>query len=144
MNEARCALEADGLALRLPAHERNSIVSVLADDDPTDHVPLLDVAFADDGTVMLVMPAAMLGDALRRALVVISDVFATRGHLLNVGPTKTAAMPSLRGPGSKRAKRDIWHARGGFIQGNRISWGRFGHPLFETSYIWDRSSIQVV
>ena len=60
MKDARRALEAGGMALRLPAHERDSIVSVLADDCLPDTVPLLDAAFAHDGIIMLVMHVGAL------------------------------------------------------------------------------------
>ena len=117
MNEVRRRLISEGFALHLPTSDSRNILTVLAPEDPDGTSPLLDIAFADDGTIMIMMPACTIYAAMCRALVVISDVFSARGHLLNIGPGKTAALLAIRGPGTKQAKRSIWHEHAGKLQG---------------------------
>mgnify|MGYP007048886522 CR=1 FL=1 len=78
---------------------------------------------------MIIMPAEWLYDAMCRALVLVSDVFASRGYLLNIGPAKTAALMCLRGKGAKIAKRDIWHSHGGMWGGNSALLGHVTAPV---------------
>jgi len=129
MNEVRQVLDAEGLALHLPVDEHNRVQSIFSDDAPMQTAPLSDVEFADDGTIMIIMPAEGLYDAMCRALVLVSDVFASRGHLLNIGPAKTAALMCLRGKGAKSAKRDIWHGHGGMLGGNSALLGHVTAPV---------------
>eukprot|EP00959_Pyramimonas_sp_CCMP1952_P341170 7147032-Pyramimonas_sp.AAC.1 len=63
------------------------------------------------------MPASQLYDGLSRVLVCVSEAFATRGHKLNLGPSKTAALISWRGPGLKKARHAARHECGGCIVG---------------------------
>ena len=129
MNEVRQVLDAEGLALHLPVDEHNSVHNICSEDAPMQTSPLSDVEFADGGTIMIIMPAEGLYDAMCRALVLVSDVFASRGHLLNIGPAKTAALMCLRGKVAKIAKRDIWHSHGGMLGGNSALLGHVTAPV---------------
>eukprot|EP00959_Pyramimonas_sp_CCMP1952_P451961 9462772-Pyramimonas_sp.AAC.1 len=57
---ARAQLNAEGLALHLPTDERNGVQSIVTDADTATTVPLLDVTFADDGTIIVIAPASDL------------------------------------------------------------------------------------
>eukprot|EP00959_Pyramimonas_sp_CCMP1952_P322795 6754724-Pyramimonas_sp.AAC.1 len=50
------------------------------------------------------------------ALGVVTDAFAKRGHKLNVGTAKTAAMIMRKGHGMERARHAAWREHGGRIQ----------------------------
>eukprot|EP00959_Pyramimonas_sp_CCMP1952_P101671 2127051-Pyramimonas_sp.AAC.1 len=70
MHALRAQLDAEGLALHLPTDERNSVQSIVTDADAATAVPLLDVTFADDGAIIVVVPASDLCPAMCRALTV--------------------------------------------------------------------------
>eukprot|EP00959_Pyramimonas_sp_CCMP1952_P364199 7626532-Pyramimonas_sp.AAC.1 len=69
MHAVRAQLDAEGLALRLPTDERNSVQSIVTDAHTAATVPLLDVTFAD-GTIIVIVPASDLCPAMCRALTV--------------------------------------------------------------------------
>eukprot|EP00959_Pyramimonas_sp_CCMP1952_P406433 8518512-Pyramimonas_sp.AAC.1 len=73
----RAYLDAEGLALHLPADERNSVQSIATDPDTATTVPLLDATFAD-GTIIATVTASDLYPAMCRALTAVADVFASR------------------------------------------------------------------
>eukprot|EP00959_Pyramimonas_sp_CCMP1952_P263345 5506972-Pyramimonas_sp.AAC.1 len=74
MRAGRAQLGAEGLALHLPIDECNGVQSIVTDADTAAAVPLLDAAFADDGTIIVIVPASYLYPAMCRALTVIADV----------------------------------------------------------------------
>eukprot|EP00959_Pyramimonas_sp_CCMP1952_P132287 2765804-Pyramimonas_sp.AAC.1 len=85
MHAVRAQLDAEGLALHLLTDERNSVQSIVTDADAATTAPLLDVTLADAGAIIVIVPASDLHPAMFRALTVVADVFAGRGHLLNLG-----------------------------------------------------------
>eukprot|EP00959_Pyramimonas_sp_CCMP1952_P401047 8403796-Pyramimonas_sp.AAC.1 len=96
MQEVRAKLLSDGAPHQPPKPEQlksfgPQVANPDAEPPPAEH-PLVDLSYADDGTVTLIMPAEQIHDALSRTLVLVSDAFARRGHQLNVGPSKTAAL----------------------------------------------------
>eukprot|EP00959_Pyramimonas_sp_CCMP1952_P325939 6822388-Pyramimonas_sp.AAC.1 len=113
MHALRAQLDAEEPALRLPADERNSVQRIVRDADTTTTVPLLDVTFADEGTISVIVPASDLYPAMYRAFTVVTAVFASRGHLLNLGDATKAAILVYRGKRSKKAKQHAWHECGG-------------------------------
>jgi len=98
-----------------------------AESEQTTH--LVDVSYADDGTIIFLLPALDMYDALVQTLVVVSDAFAKRGHKLNIGAAKTAAMVMWRGHGMKRARHAAWHEHGGRVCGTSVLLGNVSAPL---------------
>eukprot|EP00959_Pyramimonas_sp_CCMP1952_P056124 1172171-Pyramimonas_sp.AAC.2 len=70
MHAVRAQLDAEGLALDLPTDERYSVQNIITDADTATTVPLLDVTFADEATIIVVCPASDLYPAMCRALAV--------------------------------------------------------------------------
>eukprot|EP00959_Pyramimonas_sp_CCMP1952_P387026 8111134-Pyramimonas_sp.AAC.1 len=58
MHAVRAQSDAEGLALHLPTDERNSVQSIVTDADTATTAPLLDATFADDGTIIAIVPAS--------------------------------------------------------------------------------------
>eukprot|EP00959_Pyramimonas_sp_CCMP1952_P096691 2021091-Pyramimonas_sp.AAC.1 len=85
MHAVWARLDAEGLGLHSPTDERSSVQSIVTDADTATTVPLLDATFVDDGTIIVIAPVSDLYPAMCRALTVVVDVFASRGHLLKLG-----------------------------------------------------------
>eukprot|EP00959_Pyramimonas_sp_CCMP1952_P445903 9335659-Pyramimonas_sp.AAC.1 len=64
-----------------------------------------------------------------RALAVVAGAFASRGHLLNLGVTKTAALLTNRGKGAKKAKQHAWRERGGHVVAQTQHLGTIRAPI---------------
>ena len=133
MQDARTQLLAEGFIYMLPQSDQprslGRLVSCDPDDRPPDGLPMVDISYADDGTVILILPAAQLYSALSRTLVHVSEAFARRGHVLNVGPSKTAALIMWRGRGTKHARHAAWHEHQGHVQGHSDLLGQLRAPI---------------
>eukprot|EP00959_Pyramimonas_sp_CCMP1952_P239353 5001984-Pyramimonas_sp.AAC.1 len=68
MHAARAQLDAEGLALHFPTDERNRVQSIVTDADTATTAPLLDATFADDSSIIMIVPASDLYPATCRAL----------------------------------------------------------------------------
>eukprot|EP00959_Pyramimonas_sp_CCMP1952_P162637 3400413-Pyramimonas_sp.AAC.1 len=73
MHAVRAQLDAGGLALHLPTDERNSAQGIATDAGTATTAPPLDVTFADDGAIIVIVPASDLYPATCRALAAVAD-----------------------------------------------------------------------
>eukprot|EP00959_Pyramimonas_sp_CCMP1952_P060682 1267327-Pyramimonas_sp.AAC.1 len=129
MGDVRRQLDAEGPAIHLPAHGCSSICSILRGQEADTSEVLSDIAFAYDGTIMMIMSADELYPARCRAVEAVADVFASRGHMLNIGVAKTIVLLSMRGRGGKKARQYAWRECGGHATADARLLGRIRIPV---------------
>eukprot|EP00959_Pyramimonas_sp_CCMP1952_P101414 2121568-Pyramimonas_sp.AAC.1 len=64
-----------------------------------------------------------------RALTVVADVFASRGHLLDLGVAETAALLAHRGKGANKAKQHARHECSGHAVAQTHQLGTMRAPI---------------
>eukprot|EP00959_Pyramimonas_sp_CCMP1952_P461679 9481986-Pyramimonas_sp.AAC.1 len=80
-------MKAMGIAMALPTDMTRSLAAHLADPAQLGgNATLSNVAFADDGTLLILCPAASVVLCLERLLVLAADSMARRGQVLNYNP----------------------------------------------------------
>ena len=81
-------------------------------EDWIEEAVLDDVIWADDlAKCIPVQHADDVAPTVAREAGILSDAFAAHGYTLSFGPAKTAAIVSLRGPNSRRARRLLFHGK---------------------------------
>eukprot|EP00959_Pyramimonas_sp_CCMP1952_P173098 3617444-Pyramimonas_sp.AAC.2 len=130
MTEIRERLKDEGLPVEFPATNGRRVASLLDRQQQPDTVTsIVDVSYADDSTIVVILPALHAYPALSLAWGVVTDAFAKRGRKLMVGTAKTTAMIMGIGHGMKRARRAAWHEHGGRIQCTSGMLGELSAPI---------------
>ena len=98
-----------GITVAIPTDMSRSLAAHLVDPSQLGSTTTLsNVAYADDGTLLILGSATTVVHTLEKLLVIVADCMARRGQLLNYKPGKTAALVAFHGPGTKQARHDLW------------------------------------
>eukprot|EP00959_Pyramimonas_sp_CCMP1952_P446811 9355700-Pyramimonas_sp.AAC.1 len=83
MTEIRERLTDEGLPVEFPTTIGRRVTSLLDRQQQPDAVTnLVDVSHADDGTILVILPALHTCPVLSLELGIVTDAFAKRGHKL--------------------------------------------------------------
>ena len=134
-NDVRRFPGAEDAPMRLAAHGARCIAALLsgapAQGKPREDsaVPLADASHADGGTMLLMQPATSAYNVLSRTPGSVTDAFAFRGRMLNIGSSETAALVARRGEGEKAARREAWRAHDGYVHSATQLFGAARAPI---------------